>query len=116
MSKQSASASDCLQDKLPACVVPICQLLDLNYYDTFEAICTFLQKMTQAHPALVAKEVPALMRALLVAYNTLPVEEDARLVKAVESALDLMANDLDAHTMMQVQPDLDCVGLKADCV
>jgi hypothetical protein len=92
-----------LQVKTHAVVSMLSQLLDLNYYDAFEAIGAFLHSMMATHPGLLVAEIPLVVNALLGAYNTLPVEESARLVKVVESVLDAMANKLDAHSMMEVR-------------
>ena len=90
-----------LQEKLRTVLTLLCKLLDLSYYDVFELVCDFIKATVARRPTLFAPEAPQVATALVTSYNTLPVEESAALVKAVESTLDAMANCVDAHVMMQ---------------
>jgi hypothetical protein len=90
--------------KGPAVVSTAAQLLELNYYDSFPAICNLLKELVAKHAALLEFHLAEIVGALLSTYNTLPVVDSTELVKHVESTLDMMAFQLDAHAMMQVCP------------
>ena len=81
----------------------LCRLLDCHYLDAYEDVCAFVRALTLHHPGTMAPSVGHVATALLQAYNTVPVETHAMLVRALEKALHDVATKLDVPALLQAR-------------
>lgn len=80
----------------------LCHLLDCHYLNTYEDVSACLRALGLHQPAALGQHVGPVATALLQAYNTVPVEPHAALVRALEKALHDLATKLDVAALLQV--------------